>query len=426
MPIEQGYLALDEESEVRLRRAGDALKLTVKHGHGESRQETEVDVDQATFDELWPESEGRRVEKQRHRIELEGGLVAELDIYSGDLDGTSVVEVEFDSQSAARDFRPPAWFGRELTGDRLWANQGLAIHGRPPKGLEFRLRPDEEPATGVGRVITARAAQAVAAVRQAGAAEDSAPYVHEARKSLKKVRSALRLLRGIIPDEERSAFNSDCRKAGNSLSGARDAEVKMATLGLVLGKDGEADLADDWMAELEEEAEVHRGGLTAANLKELEDSIEGVRRGFLGRETGAAGEAVAGNVGRGYRRGRLAMKRARKGRAPEDFHDWRKRAKDLRYQLEILGPHLPSDFDGIRTGATDLAEQLGDLHDLDVLADDLANRDLEPEDRSRLAGLIADARDRQIDSCLKVGEETYSLKPGRFTNRVGESLSDGV
>ena len=136
--------------------------------------------------------------------------------------------------------------------------------------------------------------------------------------------------------------------------------------------------------------------------------------------------AVAGNVGRGYRRGRLAMKRARKGRAPEDFHDWRKRAKDLRYQLEILGPHLPSDFDGIRTGATDLAEQLGDLHDLDVLADDLANRDLEPEDRSRLAGLIADARDRQIDSCLKVGEETYSLKPGRFTNRVGESLSDGV
>ena len=45
--IDQGYLAIDEESEVRLRRAGDRFTLTVKNGHGESRRETEVDLDQA-------------------------------------------------------------------------------------------------------------------------------------------------------------------------------------------------------------------------------------------------------------------------------------------------------------------------------------------------------------------------------------------
>ena len=33
--IEQGYLALDRDAEVRLRRAGDELFLTAKSGHGE-------------------------------------------------------------------------------------------------------------------------------------------------------------------------------------------------------------------------------------------------------------------------------------------------------------------------------------------------------------------------------------------------------
>ena len=33
---------------------------------------------------------------------------------------------------------------------------------------------------------------------------------------------------------------------------------------------------------------------------------------------------------------------------PEDFHDWRKRAKDLRYQLEMLEPGLPGEFTEIR------------------------------------------------------------------------------
>ncbi|MCB0862709.1 MAG: CHAD domain-containing protein [Solirubrobacterales bacterium] len=423
VPIEQSYLAIDEGSEVRLRRAGDSLTLTVKNGHGESRQETEVDVDQATFDELWPESEGRRVEKVRHRIDLEGGLVAELDVYSGGMEGTSVVEVEFDSEAAAREFRPRAWFGRELTGDRAWANQSLAVHGRPSRPDEFRLRAGEDPATGVCRVIAARSAQAAAAVRQAGEAEDSARSVHEARKSLKKVRSALRLLRGVIPDEERSTVNSACREAGGRLSGARDAEVKMSTLGQVTGENAEPDGAERWRGELEEEAGRHRGGLTSGSLSEVEDAIENVRRAFQGRQPAGDCEAVAGNAGRAYRRGRKAMKRARKSGEADDFHAWRKRAKDLRYQLEILGPRLPDEFDELRKRATELADKLGDLHDFDVLAEDLQGRDLDPEARSVLSVLIADARGGQIETCLQVGAETCEMKPGRFTNRVGEALS---
>ena len=42
-----------------------------------------------------------------------------------------MLEVEFASEDAAAAFAPPDWVGRELTGDRAYANQSLALHGLP-------------------------------------------------------------------------------------------------------------------------------------------------------------------------------------------------------------------------------------------------------------------------------------------------------
>lgn len=392
---------------MRLRRAGDAFTLTVKNGHGQRRRETEAELDRESFVRLWPATEGRRVEKDREKIGLGGGLVAELDRYTGSLEGISVVEVEFENDAAADAFTPPGWFGRELTGDPAWANQSLARHGRPEKALEFRLRAGEDAAAGVCRVITARAAQAAAAVRRAGEATNPAGDVHEARKSLKKARSALRLLGGVIGDEERREANASCRDAAARLSGPRDAEVKLETLESVVGDDPGPAGAVGWRSALEREAAIHRGDLTPAGLAEAAGAIEAVARRFRGRELPEAGEAIAGNAARAYRRGRRAMKRAGKSGRPAEFHQWRKRAKDLRYQLEILETRLPDRLARTRRQAEELADQLGDLHDLDVLADDLATRELWSLDRERLGRLVSEARDRRIESCLELGENVY-------------------
>src|SRR5262245_27484461 len=83
--IEQGYLAVDEQFEVRLRRAGGERLLTVKRGHGESREEVEVRLYAEQFEALWPLTEGRRLRKTRHRLALGAGLVAEVDRYDGEL-----------------------------------------------------------------------------------------------------------------------------------------------------------------------------------------------------------------------------------------------------------------------------------------------------------------------------------------------------
>lgn len=130
-PIRQGYItaALDS-AEVRLRQKGGACFLTVKSEGGLVRDEYEIAIGTAEFETLWPLTEGRRLEKTRHRGELAGGLEFELDIFEGHLAPLMLVEVEFPSEKAARAFIPPDWFGKEVTEDKSYRNKALA-HARP-------------------------------------------------------------------------------------------------------------------------------------------------------------------------------------------------------------------------------------------------------------------------------------------------------
>jgi adenylate cyclase len=129
--IEQGYLAISDDGvEVRVRRIGVRTVLTVKKGSGLRRLEEELDIPAATFEALWPLTEDRRVEKERFRLGGHGRGI-ELDVYDGALDGLVVAEIEFESEEASEEFDPPAWLGREVTGDERYANRRLAVHGMP-------------------------------------------------------------------------------------------------------------------------------------------------------------------------------------------------------------------------------------------------------------------------------------------------------
>jgi adenylate cyclase len=135
-PIRQGYLALDGDTEVRLRITPKGAVLTIKSGRGGVRVEEEIALQTRQAEALWELTEGRRVQKTRRRVRLAGAasapeLVAEVDEYAGALDGLVVVEVEFPDEAASRGFEPPAWFGRELTDDRRYANRSLASDGMP-------------------------------------------------------------------------------------------------------------------------------------------------------------------------------------------------------------------------------------------------------------------------------------------------------
>ena len=131
--IEQGYLAADAESEVRVRRIGEESFLTVKRGSGLDRLEDEIEISAEQFQALWPATEGGRLSKRRFYVPLDG-LTAEVDVYGGELDGLVTAEVEFDSVSDSEGFDPPPWFGDEITDDTRYGNQALAKDGIPPEG----------------------------------------------------------------------------------------------------------------------------------------------------------------------------------------------------------------------------------------------------------------------------------------------------
>jgi adenylate cyclase len=133
--LEQGYLAITGDVEVRVRRSDGAdARLTVKSAPGGlSRVEEELALDADAFERLWPLTEGRRVVKTRwtRRSGDDADVLFELDVYEGSLSGLMTLEVEFGDEDAAGSWTPPAWAGRDVTGEKAYANQSLAVCGAP-------------------------------------------------------------------------------------------------------------------------------------------------------------------------------------------------------------------------------------------------------------------------------------------------------
>lgn len=124
--IAQGYLSVETGGRhVRLRKKGKLTSLTFKVGRGNAREEREIRLSPKQFAALWPATRGRRLRKVRYEIPWKKHKI-EIDIYRGENDGLVVAEVEFPSQAARLGFKPPGWFGREVTGERRYSNLRLA------------------------------------------------------------------------------------------------------------------------------------------------------------------------------------------------------------------------------------------------------------------------------------------------------------
>lgn len=128
VPVRQGYLT-DTQSgaELRIRQIGDEYFITIKGGTGLSRKEWERTLPGVQFDALWPETEGRRIEKTRSFIP-HGEHTVELDVFHGNQEGLVLFEVEFNSVQEASAYVPPAWARGcvEVTSDPLYKNKALA------------------------------------------------------------------------------------------------------------------------------------------------------------------------------------------------------------------------------------------------------------------------------------------------------------
>ena len=129
--IEQYYLCHDDKTVVRVRRTDDKYTLTIKQGGGMSRFEREIAISYSDFAEIASISKDRKILKTRYLAPLDN-LTVELDVFKENLKGLIIAEIEFQSEEQAKNFVPPHWLGKEVTGNYKFSNAYLSKTQKNP------------------------------------------------------------------------------------------------------------------------------------------------------------------------------------------------------------------------------------------------------------------------------------------------------
>lgn len=260
---------------------------------------------------------------------------------------------------------------------------------------------------------------------EAAADPDLDEAIHEVRKALKKTRAIIRLARFSLGEDAYQRENRACRDIARRVSHARDTQARIETLdALVDAFEGPLDDAPfpAVRAALEAEhaaalADVHEGEVMAR----IDDELRAVRARVDDWPLAGDGfSCIAEGLGKVYRRGHDARRAAYDDPRPDRFHEWRKRAKYLRYQLDALSEAWPRMIERWEDELHTLTDLLGDAHDLVVLDDALeALDDVDRAERLAVRGLADTRRRRLEDEARPLGAKLYADPPPVLVERIG-------
>ena len=276
----------------------------------------------------------------------------------------------------------------------------------------YRLRSDESIAKGLTRLVNRELKSAVDRLDEW---EKPGEAIHETRKSVKKIRAALRMIRKGAPDVT-DRDTKRLRRSGRLLSPLRDTDALLETA---------RDLCRDDLSALEKEmCAALRRHLAANKAQAFQPSRLGRSRtqalnalGSVHRSSkhwnlrAARFHLVARGLKRVYRDARKAMPGTRERDDDVALHRWRRRVKTLWYNLRLFEERMP----GVARLTEDLGHLeawLGDDHNLVLLRDQI-NR-LPVQELSMLARLTELAKRRQEKlrrASLALGARVFAEKP---------------
>jgi CHAD domain-containing protein len=276
----------------------------------------------------------------------------------------------------------------------------------------YRLKSKESLPEGIARAARGRIDHAIDELR---GKTDSTPEeaVHAARKDLKKLRALVRLARGELGESTFARENRAFRDAGRELAAARDSDVMLDTLNAL-------DLPAGLGWDLRKAIQAHRarnggGGRHAAAAGVVSMLREARRRVDAWPLDDDSFRALRDGLESTYRRGRRDFRAVQANASVEALHEWRKRVKDLWYQHELLRTLWPPVMEAVGDEAHELANRLGDDHDLAVLAGwirehTVAGPEFYDAVERRRAELQADA--------MTLGARLYADKPKAYVRRL--------
>ncbi len=270
--------------------------------------------------------------------------------------------------------------------------------------------------------------------------DEFAGAVHESRKAIKRIRALLRLIRPELSERVYEYEDHTIRDTARLVGEIRS--VTAVTEAALLIRDLYGDLLADGTFEELTSRLSHRRDLI--ELHALEDpnlvtrvvrNLEKAYHRYSSWPTDPDAREVYGlgirdnyaSIEQGlhstYGRGRKQMVAAYTTPTDENFHQWRKRAKYLRYQMEFLAPLWPEVVAGLAMTLDHLGMLLGEDHDLaELLALLHAQPELcpNPRERSLFSALVTQRRAELQVAAEILGRRLYAEKPSSLQHRFGE------
>jgi CHAD domain-containing protein len=258
--------------------------------------------------------------------------------------------------------------------------------------------------------------------------------VHSARQRMKRIRAALRLLRAALGDGSYRAANKEVRDASRPLTAVRDAAALLATL-QGLRRSGDGEMLESYVEQagrlLSEELTARRRKLTsqvlhlsAAGLNRISERLSSVPA----KEPEIA--SARSGMRRVYKQGRAAYADARRRRATETLHEWRKQAKYLASQASLVRTLFGADLKKIRRPSQKVGTLLGEDHDLVLLEaklQELHDRGSLPADAGAQAILkqrIHRRREKLQAKSFDVGKRLYRRSPAKIEAALAKSIAN--
>lgn len=282
--------------------------------------------------------------------------------------------------------------------------------------MGYRLEAEESVPKGLRRIVREEieSAQEHFSGKQGGPDE----AIHEARKSIKKIRAVLRL----VQDELGPAYrkeNATLRAIAVDLSEIRDAAAIIESFDQLPGA-AEFGQARKALAERKKQTDVSKDRdavvkEAALGLRRLEKRVKTWPLGTTGFG------AIAAGLESRYRRGRTAMAAAAEQQTPECFHEWRKRVKDHWYHTRLIESLWTGEMQAREKSLKELETWLGDDHNLFVLRSQVSAEPAAFGDPGTVDAVLdaIDKRQKELrEKALSLGARLYDEKPKAFRRRV--------
>ncbi|MGV2830060.1 CHAD domain-containing protein [Myxosarcina sp. GI1(2024)] len=259
--------------------------------------------------------------------------------------------------------------------------------------------------------------------------DDRDEAIHDARKRFKKIRAVIRLVRDDLGKKVYRQENACFRDAGRRLSGVRDAEVLSETLNdlekhfkeyVNPGAFGDLEqLLSEHYQVMSERVFEHQDAV-AEVLTEINDAKKRINNWSLDNDWSVLGQGLERVYQHGYQDSHTIFKQQP---TVENLHEWRKQVKYLWYHLKIVRPIWSDLLKQWIKQSHQLADYLGDDHDLAVLAQFIGDREEKLANNTEIAVLtsLINRRREQLQLSAKwLGQRIYVEKPKTFVARLGD------